>query len=80
MKKEVVFEKLDKLDIRLGSIDSTLAAQHESLKDHIRRTEILESRIVPVEKHVVMTQGALKFIGILSLLAGIVEVFLWTKH
>jgi len=39
--------KTDKIIDRLNSIDRTLAAQHVSLKDHMRRTEILEKAISP---------------------------------
>lgn len=31
----------------LAAIKTTLAAQHETLKDHIRRTELLERAISP---------------------------------
>jgi len=66
--------KLDRIDARLNSIDVTLVAQHVSLKDHIRRTEILENEVKPIQKHVAMVNGALKFIGLLGILAGVLEV------
>jgi len=65
--------KLDKISERLNSVDVTLAQQHESLKIHIRRTELLEEKLEPVEKHVAMMSGALKLVGILGLIAGIFE-------
>ena len=65
--------KLDEVAQRLGSIDSTLAAQQVSLDEHIRRTEILESDIKPVKKHVNMIEGAIKFIGLLAMFAAIIE-------
>jgi len=65
--------KVDKVLERVGNIDVTLAAQHESLKDHIRRTELLEGEIEPIKKHVAMVGGAMKALGVLALLAGIVE-------
>jgi len=65
--------KLDKIVDRLGSVDVTLAQQHESLKTHIRRTELLEEAVAPIEKHVDMMSGALKLVGILGLIAGILE-------
>lgn len=36
---KVVIEKLEKLDERIDNIDITLAKQHVSLDEHIRRTE-----------------------------------------
>lgn len=63
--------KLDRIAERLSSIDGTLQAQHVSLAEHIRRTELLEDQIKPVERHVVMVQGALKLIGLMAVLGGI---------
>lgn len=65
--------KLDKIYDRLSSIDSTLSSQHEVLKEHIRRTEVLESEIKPVQRHVTMVEGAIKFIGLLALIVGLIE-------
>lgn len=64
----------------VGEIKIVQAEQHIILKEHIRRTELLEADIKPVKKHVIMVEGALKFIGLLGILASIVEVFLWIKH
>ena len=63
----------DKIFERLNSIDNTLAAQHESLKDHMRRTAMLEENMKPIQRHVSMVDGAIKLIGVLSLLAVVVE-------
>lgn len=68
--------KLDKVVDNIGSINTTLAAQHESLKDHIRRTEILEEKIIPLEKHSAMAIGVIKFMGLSGALAAMIKVFL----
>ena len=68
-------EKLDGVTEKIHSIDNTLAAQHESLKEHIRRTRLLEDSIEPVKKHVAMVEGVLKFIGGASVMAAIVQLF-----
>ena len=65
--------KVDKISDRLSSVDVTLARQHESLDTHIKRTEILEEKLEPVEKHVAMMNGALKLLGIIGVLVGILE-------
>lgn len=65
--------KLDDISEHLGSIDSTLSAQHVSLRDHIRRTAILEQELRPVKKHVDMVAGGIKLLGILAALAAIIE-------
>lgn len=60
-------DKIDILTTRLSSIDSTLAAQHESLKEHMRRTSMLEQDVAPIKKHVNMVQGIIAlmaFIGV----------------
>ena len=63
--------KIDKHGEHLSSIDVTLAAQHQSLKDHMRRTELLEAKLEPIEEHVANLNGILKFIGFLSVLVGL---------
>ncbi len=46
--------------------------QHESLRDHIRRTTLLEQELRPIKKHVDMVSGVLKFIVIIGVILGIV--------
>ncbi len=65
--------KLDKIDQRINNIDVTLSSQAEVLKEHVRRTNLLEEQIRPIQKHVAMVDGITKFIGILGILAGIAE-------
>lgn len=66
-------DKLDRVRDKISDIDVTLAAQHESLKLHIKRTDLLEKKLEPVEKHVIMVNGVLKFIGLVSIIAAIAE-------
>ena len=40
--------KVDSVVDRLGSIDKTLAAQHVSLKQHMRRSDALEAQVKPI--------------------------------
>lgn len=68
-------DKIDSISMRIGSIDATLAAQHVSLKEHMRRTAILEDKVSPLERFVHMTAGAVKFMVLLGLFAGIIEGF-----
>lgn len=74
-----IYKKLDKLDNRLDNVDKTLAAQHESLKHHIYRTKLAEKRLEhiennlePIKAHVNRMDGALKFLGVLSLVLGVI--------
>lgn len=65
-------DKVDKIDERLDSIDKTLAVNTESLQIHMKRSDALESMIKPVQKHVDMVEGALKLIGLVATVAGLV--------
>lgn len=62
--------KIDRVSERLSSIDSTLSAQHVSLVEHIKRTEMLEAQVEPIKSSVAMAEGALKFLALLALLVG----------
>lgn len=74
--------KVDRLDARLDSIDinlveqnGILAAQHESLKEHMKRSDMLEAKVLPIEKF----HDRVKFTGILlfslgGLLVGLSEL------
>jgi archaellum component FlaC len=72
-KLDRIENKLDKVHERINSIDVTLAGQHVSLVEHIRRTTILEDQIKPIQSHVAMVSGVLKFIGIIAMIAAIGE-------
>lgn len=72
--------KIDVMGDKISSIDSTLAAQHESLKYHIKRTDMLESNIVPLQKHVNMIHGVLKLLGVAALLATIATAIVQIIH
>lgn len=69
-------KKLDDVADHLSSIDITLTAQHISLKDHMRRTALLEKEIAPIKKHVYMAQGAA---GLLAIGAAAVEFLKYLK-
>lgn len=61
-----ILNKLEQSDARLNSIDVTLARQHVSLDEHIRRTALLETEVKGIKHHVSMVQGVSKFIGVLG--------------
>jgi len=42
-------DKIDKLDVRLDSMDVTLGKQQVSLDEHVKRTNLLEEKVVPIE-------------------------------
>lgn len=69
--------KLDTVVADLGAMKITSAEQHVVLKEHIRRTELLEEDMKPVKRHVYMVDGALKLLGVIGTLAVIIEGIMW---
>ena len=76
---ERIENKIDVLVDKMGEQNATLAAQHISLKEHIRRTDLLEKQMEPVRIHVANVQGILRFIGVLAMLAAIAEAIAVVK-
>lgn len=84
-----IFKILDKLDCKIDKLDDKLDVQNEttlrntlSLEEHIRRTvqneemiELLRNDLKPVEDHVKYVHGALKLLGLIALLAGLLKTF-----
>lgn len=69
-----VITQLDKLDDKLESVDKTLVKQEENLREHMRRTEILErqhegiqsemhNELEPIKAHVQQVKGVSKFLA-----------------
>lgn len=69
-------EKLDKIVEQIAEINVTMARNTASLDEHIRRTNMLEEKLEPVEKHVIMVNGAAKLLmGLLGLAATAVAIY-----
>lgn len=64
--------KLEKIDERLDTIDKHLAVYNQQLKEHIRRTELLETDIIPVKNHVIAVSSISKILGLSSLIVGLI--------
>lgn len=63
-------KKTEEILEKINSIDKTLVEQHVTLKEHVRRTELLETEMRPVKTHISRVEGALKILALLaSLLA-----------
>lgn len=73
-------DKLDRFHTEFVQINITLAKQEESLASHIKRTEILEQQIVPINRNIYMLQGVAKFFGASTLLVGLVAGILKIYH
>lgn len=85
-----VYNKQEKMADDISEIKVTLAEQHISLKEHIRRSDLLEEHIdlvraelIPVQAHVNKVNGAIKLIvgfsGFIAILAGIVRIIEFIK-
>lgn len=59
---------------QISAINVTLAGQKVILEEHVRRTNLLEAQMKPLEAHMNMMNGALKLIGAASTIAGIIEL------
>jgi len=60
--------KVDKLDDKVNHIDKTLATNTQSLRDHMRRTQILEDRLSPGKIIAII-------VGITTIVLGIVKIY-----
>ena len=72
-------QKLDRMSDTLTQILVVQGRHEENLREHMRRSDAAEKAIgdvrgelKPVKAHVERMDGALKFLGILSLVLGIV--------
>jgi len=71
--------KLDNIQLKLNAIEITQAVQAEQLKEHIRHNQIMgdrlhqiEANVEPIEEHVQQVEGAIKFLGITSVIIGVI--------
>ncbi len=77
-----IFEKLEKIEEKLGSIDTVLIRNTISLEEHMRRTLMNEemikemrSDIKPIQEHRNHVIGAGKLLALIALLAGLFKMF-----
>ena len=69
-------KKLDKISDSVHKIEIHMAEYNQQLKIHIKGVQLLEQRVSPIEKHVIMVQGAMKFVGFLAAAFTIIEIVL----
>jgi hypothetical protein len=61
----------------ISEIKEILARQEEVLKDHIRRTELLEVMVLPIQRRVYMLEGVMYFLS--SVGVGSLIIYLLSK-
>lgn len=59
----VASKRLEEISDRLHAIDKTLVVNTALLAEHIKRTELLEARVKPLERSSYMLAGAVAVIG-----------------
>jgi len=62
----------------ISEIKEILARQEEVLKDHIRRTELLEVMVLPIQRRVYMLEGVMYFLS--SVGVGSLIIYLLSKY
>lgn len=65
-KEDLILETQVRMSENLGEINSTLKFQAGQLEKHIKRTELLEERILPVEDHVKLVNALIKIFVFLA--------------
>lgn len=71
-----MLEKIDYIVQEIGGINKTLEVQAKQLEIHIKRTELLENRLSPIEDHVKFTQGLVKLSVYLAAIGGFILTLL----
>lgn len=66
--------KIDSMTDKLSAIDVTLVKQHESLKHHIKRTDMLEDELRPIRKNMTILIASAKILIYSSIIATIIDV------
>lgn len=76
-------DKIDSVKDILSSVNVTLASQHESLKEHMRRTELLEKQIAPIQRDLDTRKSLMRILGgffvLIGVAAGIAEILEFFK-
>lgn len=80
--KQEVREKLDAIVNKQSEHNTELAVYNQSLKEHMRRTDVaeeaislLDSRVMPIEQHVVFINRSVKIlIGLVTVAASVFSI------
>lgn len=71
---EHLLNKIDNIDSRIDNIDKTMAVNTASLEEHVKRTNILEKKLEPVEDHVKLMNAVAKLIALTSTVLGVLKL------
>lgn len=80
MSDQRILDKLDKIEERLDNVDVTLAKQHVTLEEHMRRSlaneeavQILKEQMEPIKDHVKAVNTVLKLAGGIAIVLAALE-------
>lgn len=68
--------KIDKIQISISRIDKHLEVYNAQLQIHIKRSDMLERKFEPVERHVHFINGLVKLAAAIATLTAIATYFL----
>lgn len=79
---QLILDRLNSIDNRLNKIEDTSARHDENLKEHMKRSDLLEknlaliesdleNKIEPIQKHINYVEGFFKLIGVIAVIVGI---------
>lgn len=69
-KLDSIVDKNNNLEVIAAKQEVTLQNQHASLDQHIKRTNLLETNLKKINRHVHWVEGVLKAFGAVSIIAG----------
>ena len=74
-----IYDKLEKMDIKLNSMDLSLLRNTISLEQHVKRCDLIEKDLKPIKQHIVVYNAIFKILTfsalIIGIIAGIYEIF-----
>lgn len=73
---KAIFEKLEQIDEKQAGMSSVQVRHEENLREHMRRTDLLEKEFKPVREHVLQMRGMGKVLMILIPLAGVIAAYM----
>ena len=75
---EKLVNDITDIKVSIARIDVTLEKNTDSLIDHMRRSDLLEKKLEPVERHVMIVNGLFKLMVVLIGLAGTITGIIYT--
>ena len=79
---QLILDRLNSIDDRLNKIEETSARHDENLKEHMKRSDLLEKNLSlieseldeqmkPIQTHINYVEGFFKLLGVIALVVGI---------